>query len=252
MKYTALSLVSALALASLGSGVKASPLPQVQTNTQSQPNAQQAPSSGSQGSQYGSAGGFGGSASATQNNDYSQVAPGNTVMNGGGQSASLQGLAGTVMQGGNVASLLGRRQLDVEGSQKGSAAGYAGHSSAYQNNDYSAVAPGNSVELGGSQSASNQGTSGTVDQSYNGQMSSNVRRSIPNDASPTDLLSLFQNGLPTEMLARDVDESDNSNGVYLVSTKFGPVTSSQSASPGSIPHYMGLGPEVQPAPRPAL
>ncbi|CDU22567.1 related to GCD2-translation initiation factor eIF2B, 71 kDa (delta) subunit [Sporisorium scitamineum] len=162
MKYLALSMVSALALASLGSDAR--PFPQTQSNTQSQPNAQQAPSSGSQSSQDGSAGGYGGSASATQDNDYSQVAPGNNVVNGGGQSASLQGLAGSVVQGANVAHLFGKRQ---SGQQQASAGGYAGSSAAVQNNDDSQVAPGNSVQFGGSQLSSNQGVSGNVDQFSN-------------------------------------------------------------------------------------
>lgn len=49
-------------------------------------------------SQQGSAGGFAGSASAVQDNDYSNVEPGNAVNNGGGQSASLQGIAGSLSQ----------------------------------------------------------------------------------------------------------------------------------------------------------
>ncbi|KAJ9475597.1 Ubiquitin-protein ligase [Pseudozyma hubeiensis] len=249
MKYFALSMVSALALASLGSQVASRPLPQTQSDTQNQRYAQQAPSSGSDASQTGSAGGYGGTASATQNNDYSQVAPGNQVMNGGGQSASLQGLAGTVMQGANVGSLLQRRQSDGQSGQQASAGGYAGTSSAYQNNDYSGVAPGNSVELGGSQSASDQGTSGTIDQTSNGGQ---VRqRSLPND--PTQLLSVFQDGVPSEIVARSDD-----NGIYIASTKFGPPTTSANeqhpvacAQGGEhcIPHYEGLGPEERPSPQ---
>lgn len=243
MKYFAFSMVSALALASLGTGSVARPLPQTQSTTQQQPNAQSYPSSQQQSSQTGSAGGYAGTATEMQNNDYSQVAPGNNVMNGGSQSAQLLGQAGSVLQNSNLGSFLQRRQSDA---QQASAAGYAGESTSYQDNDYSAVAPGNSVQLGGSQSTSDQGTSGTTSQSSN----IHLKRS----EDPTGLLSLVGQGgqlptgeLPTSLLSVRAVEGSNSNGVYLASTQFGPVESSQEGSYG-VPRYMGLGPEVRPTP----
>ncbi|TKY88101.1 hypothetical protein EX895_002811 [Sporisorium graminicola] len=220
MKYLALSMVSALALASLGSGVAARPLPQAQ-----RPNAEQTPSAGNQSSQDGTAGGYGGSASATQNNDYSQVAPGNSVVNGGGQSASLQGLAGSVMQGSGVASLFQRRQQGQQ--QQASAGGYAGSSTAVQDTDDSNVAPGNSVQLGGSQSSSNQGFAGSVD-----QLSSFIARAV------------------------DSENSNSNDATYLANTKYGspssldqqhPTACAQGSSEHCVPHYLGIGPEVRPA-----
>ncbi|KAJ1024742.1 hypothetical protein NDA16_002782 [Ustilago loliicola] len=250
MKYFAISMVSALALASLGS---ARPLPQSQATTQQQPQAQSSPSSQQQSSQNGSAGGYAGTGTAAQNNDYSQVAPGNQVMNGGGQSASLQGLAGNVLQGSNLGSFLRRRQSDGESSQQASAGGYAGTSTTYQNNDDSAVTPGNSVQVGGSQSASNEGTAGTVDQLSRIGLTANSKRMVPNDPSASaGFLDLLQGGqLPTKIVARDADSSNSNNApVYLAYTDFGPVDDSSESH--SLPHYMGIGPVVNPAPRPAL
>lgn len=162
MKYATFSIISVLVLATLGS---TAPLPSgspvTESNSQGSTGQSQQTSSsqGALGSQTGSAGGYGGSATATQDNDYSQVQPGNQVSNGGGQSAQLQGQAGSVLQ--NLHSLV-RRQ-----AQSASAAGYPGSSTASQDNDDSQVAPGNKVSIGGSQSSSNQGTSGTVAQNSN-------------------------------------------------------------------------------------
>lgn len=258
MKYFAFSVVSALALASLGS---ARPLPQSQATTQQQPQAQFAPSSQQQSSQTGSAGGYAGTATAGQNNDYSQVAPGNQVMNGGGQSASLEGLAGSVLQGGGLGSFLGRRQSDGESSQDASAGGYAGSGTAHQNNDYSTVAPSNSVQLGGSQSSSNEGTAGSVSQQGGADFTAYVKRMVPHDPSASaDLLEKLQSGeLPTKIAARVADNSNgqsNGNGnsnnapVWITYTDFGPVDDSEESH--SLPHYMVIGPVVYPEPCPAL
>lgn len=233
MKYFALSMISALALASLGTEAVARPIPQSQAQAQDQPGSQVQPS-GQQSSQTGSAGGYAGNASETQNNDYSHVAPGNQVSNGGSQSASLQGLAGSILQNSNIASLLQRRQ----DSQDASAGGYAGSSNSFQNNDPSQVAPGNQVQFGGSQSASDQGISGTVDQLTNlGQLSKQKR---------------MVRELPAKMVARASD--NNHNDVYLDHTNFGPGPVVQGPAQDScqgqehcLPRYMGLGPEVTPA-----
>lgn len=116
------------------------------------------------GDQAGSAVGYGGSATATQNNDYSHVAPGNKVVNGGSQQASLQGVAGNVIQDYDqgLVGFLKRRQAG--GNQIGSSGGYAGSSHAYQDNDFSGVEPGNTVGVGGAQSSSNTGAAGSVAQ----------------------------------------------------------------------------------------
>lgn len=163
MKYATFSTISVLALAALGGSAapvpSGSPIVQSDSQGSNGQSQQTSNSQGSLGSQYGSAGGYGGSATATQDNDYSQVQPGNQVSNGGSQSAQLQGQAGSVLQ--SLQSLMRRQE------QAASAAGYAGTASATQDNDDSQVAPGNQVSTGGSQSFSNQGTLGSVSQSNN-------------------------------------------------------------------------------------
>ncbi|EPQ31328.1 uncharacterized protein PFL1_01512 [Pseudozyma flocculosa PF-1] len=224
--------------------------------------------------QVGSALGAGGTSSQVQDNDYSQVQPGNSVQNGGGASASNEGTAGTVSQfapsssggwtkrdtfpvphhveqiglvhtedelqaiakrlvgplagatkglpvplagrdsspsqgvakrlvgplagatkglpvplagrdsppsqdvakrlvgpAGSLTGLGAARFAEPQsvskrlvGSQGGSAQGYGGSSTAVQDNDYSDVAPGNSVQNGGGAAASNVGTGGSVEQ----------------------------------------------------------------------------------------
>ncbi|TKY89029.1 hypothetical protein EX895_001560 [Sporisorium graminicola] len=182
--------------------------------------------------QAGGATGYGGTAVTTQDNDFSHVAPGNKVHQGGSQHASLNGEAGSVLQGYNP-GLLGllKRRID----QEGGASGYAGHSGAYQDNDLSGVAPGNDVQVGGTQSSSNTGAAGSVDQWF--ERARLARRVISPNA-------------PTLNTGTD----GNRLGLNLGDHSVAPATDVQQyptscAQGGStcVPHYLGLEPVERPA-----
>ncbi|KAN0062623.1 hypothetical protein ACQY0O_005160 [Thecaphora frezii] len=122
-------------------------------------------------SQLSSALGSGGHSTQTQDNDYSGVAPGNSVVNGGGASASNAGYGGSINQASNAApaaagfpSFPSGWKRSPGGFQSGSTKGHGGTAYSHQDNDLSGVQDGNEVNVGGGQSVDVGGVAGWLTQ----------------------------------------------------------------------------------------